>query len=136
MRRSLMVAALLGTLVQPAPAARATNVILFLADAGGIPTINAASIHGYGAPRRLFVQHMPQIGLSDTSTAAEFVTDSAAGMTAIVTGVKTKNEVIAEGPTAVPGKSDGEQLKSILDYAEEHGLATGFVTNDWATGAT
>ena len=136
MRRSLMVAVLLGALVQPAPPARATNVILFLADAGGIPTLNAASIHGYGAARQLFVQHMPQIGLSDTSTAAEFVSDSAAGMTAIVTGVKTRNAVISQSASAVPGQTDGTNLKSILDYAEERGLSTGFVTNDWATGAT
>lgn len=136
MRRTLLAAALAGTLVQPAPPARATNVILFLADAGGIPTLNAASIHGYGAPRHLFVQQMPQIALSDTSTAEEFVSDSAAGMTAIVTGVKTRNEVISQSASAVPGKSDGMNLKSILDYAEEHGLATGFVTNDWASGAT
>lgn len=46
----------------------ATNVILFLADAAGVPTINAASTHGYGAPRRLFVQRMPHIALSETST--------------------------------------------------------------------
>ena len=35
---------------------RAKNVVLFVADAAGIPTLNAASIHGYGKPRRLFVQ--------------------------------------------------------------------------------
>ena len=73
----------------------AKNVILFLADAAGIPTINAASRFGHDAPQRLFVQHMPFIGLSDTSTASEWVTDSAAGMTAIVTGVKTHNGVIS-----------------------------------------
>lgn len=139
MRSTLLAAALLGLVIQPAqPAvpARAANVILFLADAGGIPTINAASIEGYGAPRRLFVQHMPQIGLSETSTAIEFVTDSAAGMTAIVTGQKTRNQVLSQSASAVPGRRDGTNLKSILDYAEERGLATGFVTNDWATGAT
>ena len=139
MRKGFLAAALLGVALQPAQPsapARATNVILFLADAGGIPTINAASIHGYGAPRHLFVQHMPQIGLSETSTALEFVSDSAAGMTAIVTGQKTRNEVISQSASAVPGQRDGKDLKSILDYAEEHGLATGFVTNDWATGAT
>jgi alkaline phosphatase len=114
---------------------RATNVILFIADAGGIPTLNAASLHGYGAPRRLFIQRMPQIGLSETSSAAHFVTDSAAGMTAIVTGRKTRNNVVSQA-AAEPGAPDGRPLKSILDYAEEHGLATGIVTNDAVTGAT
>ena len=67
-------------------AARAKNVVLFLGDAGGIPTLSAASIHGYGEPRRLFIHSMPNIALAETSAASQWVTDSAAGMTAIVTG--------------------------------------------------
>ena len=115
---------------------RAKNVILFLADAGGISTINAASLHGYGAPRRLFIQRMPYIALSDTSSASRFVTDSAAGMTAIVTGQKTNNNVVAQSASGERGVRDGALLKSILEYAEEHGLSTGIVTNDALTGAT
>lgn len=115
---------------------RARNVVLFLADAGGVPTIGAASLHGYGAPRQLFVQHMPHIALSDTTTASELVSDSAAGMTAIVTGQKTHNGVLAQSALAVRGKRDGETLKTILEYAEEHGLSTGIITNDALTGAT
>ena len=115
---------------------RAKNVILFLADAGGLSTLAAASLHGYGAPRRLFVQRMPHIGLSDTSTATQIVTDSAAGMTAIVTGEKTINGVVSQSATAVRKKSDGAPLKSILEYAEERGLSTGVITNDAVTGAT
>jgi alkaline phosphatase len=49
---------------------RARNVILFLADAGGTSTLAAASLHGHGAPRQLFVQKMPHIGLSDTTSAS------------------------------------------------------------------
>jgi alkaline phosphatase len=115
---------------------RAKNVILFLADAGGIPTINAASLHGYGAPRRLFLQRMPHIGLSDTSSASRFVTDSAAGMTAIVTGQKTNNNVVSQSASAERGVRDGEPLKTVLEYAEERGLSTGIITNDAVTGAT
>jgi len=115
---------------------RAKNVILFLADAGGIPTLNAASIHGHGVPRRLFVQRMPHIGLSETSSASRMVTDSAAGMTAIVTGHRTHNGVIAQSAAAVRGLQDGEPLKTILEHAEERGLATGLITNDSLAGAT
>src|SRR5687768_11468302 len=92
---------------------RARNVILFLADAGGLSTIAAASLHGYGAPRRLFIQRMANIGLSETSSASQLVTDSAAGMTAIVTGQRTHNGVIGQSASAVRGKVDGEQLKTI-----------------------
>lgn len=108
---------------------RARNVILFLADAGGIPTIHAASIHGYGDTRKLYVQSMPHIGLMDTSSASQWVSDSAAGMTAIVTGRKTHNGVLSQDGTAVRGKSDGAPLKTILEYAEERGLSTGIITN-------
>lgn len=114
----------------------ARNVILFLADAGGLPTLNAASLHGYGEGRRLFVQRMPHIGLSETATASQFVTDSAAGMTAIVTGQRTHNGVIGQGADAVRGVRDGTPLKTILEYAEEHGLATGLISNDSLAGAT
>ena len=65
---------------------RARNVIVFLADAGGIPTLNAASLYGYQAPLRLHVQTWPHVGLSDTSPVDGFVSDSANGMTAIMTG--------------------------------------------------
>jgi alkaline phosphatase len=115
---------------------RARNVILFLADAGGVPALNAASLHGYGAPLKLHVQSWPHVGLSDTSPARGFVTDSANGMTAIVTGRKTQNGVISQGPEAVRGKRDGAPLKTILEYAEEHGLRTGVVTDEAVTDAT
>ena len=118
------------------PQSRAANVILFLADAAGIPTLNAASIHGYGENRRLFVQRMPHIGLSDTATASQIVSDSAAGMTAIVTGQRTHNGVIGMGPDAVRGSKDGTPLTTILDMAEARGLSTGVISNDALTGAT
>jgi alkaline phosphatase len=107
----------------------AKNVILFLADAGGISTLNAASALGYGAPQKLYVQSWPYMGLSDTSTASEWVTDSAAGMTAIVTGQKTHNGVLSQAADSVRGKQDGTPVKTILEYAEEHGLSTGVLTN-------
>lgn len=114
----------------------AKNVIVLLQDAGGIATLNGASIYGYNAPLKLFVQSWPQIGLSNTSPASKWVTDSAAGMTAIVTGQKTSNGVISESAEASPDGQDGKPLKTILEYAEERGLATGVVTNVQVTDAT
>ena len=115
---------------------RAKNIILFLGDAGGIPTLNAASNYGYNQPRKLFVQNMPHIALSETSSASDWVSDSAAGMTAIVTGNKTHNGVIAQSDAAVRGRKDGEPLKTILEYAEERGLSTGVVSNSSVASAT
>jgi alkaline phosphatase len=120
----------------PLGAQQAKNVILFLGDAGGVSTLNAASILGHGEPQRLYIQSMPHMGLSDTSSASQWVSDSAAGMTAIVTGQKTHNGVISQGPDTVRGKTDGAALKTILEYAEERGLATGVLTNVTFTDAT
>jgi alkaline phosphatase len=126
----------------PAPAAsaataeRARNVILFIGDAGGLPTLNAASLYGYDRPQALFIQKMPNIALMDTSPANSWVTDSAAGMTAIVTGRKTNNGVLSQSDAAVRNQKDGAPLKTILEYAEERGLSTGVITNDSVAGAT
>lgn len=115
---------------------RAKNVILFLADASGIATLNAASILGYNAPLKLFVQSWPNVGLSDTTPVGRWVSDSAAGMTAIITGRKTNNGVLSQAPDAERGKKDGTPLKTLLEYAEERGLATGVVSNMTITDAT
>jgi alkaline phosphatase len=101
---------------------RAKNVILFIGDAGGLSTLNAASIHGYSAPQKLFVQRMPHIGLSDTSASNAWVTDSAAAMSAIVTGLKTTNGTLSQTPEGAPSKT-------ILEYAEQRGLSTGVISN-------
>lgn len=120
----------------PLGAQQARNVVLFLGDAGGIATLNAASLLGHGEEQQLYIQSMPNIGLSDTSTASQWVSDSAAGITAIVTGQKTQNGVLSQGPDAIRGSEDGATLKTILEYAEERGLSTGVLTNMTFTDAT
>lgn len=116
--------------------ARARNIILFLADAGGVPVLSAASLMAYGEPLRLHVQQWPHLGLSETSPVDEFVSDSANGMSAIVTGVKTRNGVISQGPDAVRGRTDGAPTRTLLEYAEERGLRTGVITTQAITDAT
>src|SRR5512136_85886 len=114
---------------QPALVRHAKNVILLLGDAGGIPTLHAASLMAHNDPNALFIQSMPHIALMDTSAANAWVTDSAAGMSAIVTGHKTNNGVLSASPA-------GESYKTILEYAEEHKLSTGIVVNTPVTDAT
>lgn len=114
----------------------ARNVILFIGDAGGIPTLHAASIYGHRNPQALFIQHMPHLALMDTSPADAWVSDSAAGMSAIMTGQKTDNGVISQSAEAVRGKADGAILQTILEHAEQRGLSTGVVTNMSIADAT
>ncbi len=115
---------------------RAHNVILIIGDAGGIGALHAGSLYHHNKPNGLFLQSLPYIGLMDSSAADVWVTDSAAGISAIVTGQKTNNGVLSQAPNGVRGKQDGTILKTILEYAEEHGLSTGVMTNVTATDAT
>src|SRR5512136_1127056 len=105
MKKCVLLAIAIITLSAPLCVAerRAKNVILFIGDAAGMPVISLAAAYK-GQPQSLFIQRMPNIGLSDTSTASLWVTDSAAGMTAIVTGHKTQNGVISQSDSAVRGQ--------------------------------
>ncbi len=115
---------------------QAKNVIFFLGDGAGISSLNAASIYGYGRPQALYLQRMPNLALADSSTNKEWVTDAAAAATAMATGVKSRNGVVSQSSTAVKDVRDGDNLKTILEYAEERGLSTGIIANDDRTGVT
>jgi alkaline phosphatase len=126
MHRITLILGITSCLLGPAHATgpQARNVILFLGDAGGISTLNAAGIYAHDRPQSLFIQSMPHLALSDTSALDQWVTDSAAGMTAIVTGQKTNNGMLS----LLPGQED-RPLKTILEHAEEKGCSTGVITN-------
>ena len=108
---------------------QAKNAILFLGDGLGVSGLNAASIYSYGKPQALYVQSMPHIALADNSTTREWVPDGPADATAWATGVKVHNKIFSETDVTERGEKDGEHLKTILEYAEEHGLSTGVITN-------
>jgi alkaline phosphatase len=115
---------------------RARNVVLIIGDAGGIPTLHAGSLYHHNQPNGLFIQTLPHIALMDTSAANAWVTDSAAGMSASVTGRKTNNGVLSQAADGARGAADGAVLKTILEYAEERGLSSGVMTGMPVTDAT
>jgi alkaline phosphatase len=115
---------------------QARNVIVFLADAAGVSVLNAASLMAHGEPLKLHIQAWPHLGLSETSPVDQFVSDSANGMSSIMTGVKTRNGVISQSTEAVRGKQDGTPTKTLLEYAEERGLLTGVVSSQSIADAT
>jgi len=114
----------------------AKNVIIFMGDGTGVSSLNAASIYGYNKPQSLYIQSFPGVALADTSTATQWVTDGGAGASAIATGVKTNNGVLSESSSAIKDQKDGEILKNYFEYAREHGLSTGAVSNDERQGFT
>ena len=71
----------------------------------------------------------PVIGLSETCSANNYVTDSAAGGTALATGTRTNNGYAGADP-------DGNQLTSVLRKAQTYGMKTGIVVNTTLTEAT
>lgn len=69
------------------------------------------------------------IGLSETCSANNYVTDSAAGGTALATGTRTNNGYVGADP-------DGNQLTSVLRKAQTLGKKTAIVVNTTLTEAT
>jgi alkaline phosphatase len=119
-----------------AQSSKAKNIIIFMGDGVGVSSLNAASIYGYNKPQSLYIQSFPGVALADTSTATQWVTDGGAGATAIATGVKTNNGVLSESSSAIKDQQDGKILKTFFEYAREHGLSTGAISNDDRQGVT
>ncbi|WP_421737516.1 alkaline phosphatase [Caulobacter sp.] len=124
---------------------RAKNVILFLGDGMGISTITAGRIfegqsRGVdGESSSLSFEKLPWTALSKTYSHDTQVTDSAAGITAITTGVKTRNKVIGLTGAAQPEQCATEaanRVETIAEIAKAHGLSAGAVTTTRITHAT
>lgn len=102
------------------------NVIIMIGDGMGPEHVRAGAIQK-GEP--LHIQTIEQTSYSLTASADNAVTDSAAGGTAIATGVRTNNGYVGKG-------TDGNDLTTIMDLALEQGKRTGVVTTDVLSGAT
>lgn len=100
------------------------RVILFIGDGVGIAYWTAALF----LTDALAVRQLPVVGLVDTRST-NYVTDSAAGATALAAGVRTYNGAIGVGPDSLP-------RKTVLELAKERGLATGLVATSSITHAT
>ncbi|MCM3704569.1 MULTISPECIES: alkaline phosphatase [Cytobacillus] len=105
------------------------NVILMIGDGMGIGQIEIARKLEYGKDGRLFLESLPHIALVHTESANNFVTDSAAGGTALATGKKTNNGMIGVTP-------DGKETDSILDLFKKNGKKTGVISTNTITDAT
>lgn len=101
------------------------NIILFIGDGMGPAQVTAGKI----AKGTLEMERCPVTALVTTWAADYLVTDSAAGGTAMSTGVKTKNGMIALDPS-------GTRLKTVLEFAKEKGKSSGLVATSAVTHAT
>ncbi len=102
------------------------NIIFMIGDGMGLNQMYAGMTHN---GNKLNVEEFPYIGLSKTYSFDNYITDSAAGGTALACGIKTRNGMIGQAP-------DSTDVKSILHVASENGLATGVVVACTVTHAT
>jgi len=101
------------------------NIILFIGDGMGFQQITAGKV----AKGSLEMERCPATALVTTWSASSLVTDSAAGATAMATGVKTKNGVLSLD-------SAGQPLKTVVEVAEDSGKSTGVAVACAVTHAT
>jgi alkaline phosphatase len=102
------------------------NIILFIGDGMGPAEVSAAITMSSSI---LNIESFPYSGFSKTSSSDKYVTDSAAGGTAIASGTKTNNGMIGVGP-------DSTVVQSIMEIAKNNGLSTGIISTTAITHAT
>ena len=105
------------------------NIILLIGDGMGSAEIFAAATANKG---QLNILNMIYTGMSKTQSKNNYITDSAAGGTALSTGKKTYNGAI--GVIAIDG--DTVSIPSLLEQAEQQGRATGLISTSSICHAT
>lgn len=93
------------------------NVILFIGDGMGITQVFAGLTANGG---NLYLSQMKNIGFSKTHSADNYITDSAAGGTALACGKKTRNGMIGMS-------ADSTSIPSLLELSDKAGKSTGLV---------
>lgn len=105
---------------------RPKNIVLLIGDGMGLCQITASM---YSNGNRLNMERLPVTGVQKTHSKDNFLTDSAAAGTAMACGTKTANGFVGVF-------SNGKPATSILQLAENQGLATGLVVTSSITHAT
>ncbi len=102
------------------------NVIYLIGDGMGFGAVTSLLM---AEEEQTGFEMAPVIGLNETQSANNYVTDSPAGGTALATGTRTCNGFLGVDPDTV-------QLTSILKKAQTMGKKTGIVVNTTLTEAT
>lgn len=105
---------------------KAFNVIYMIGDGMALPQVFATML---ATGEDLAFQQFPYIGVVDTRSASNDITDSAAGGTALACDKKTKNGMVGMDV-------DTLAMESILDVLADQGKSTGIVVTCYAGHAT
>lgn len=112
--------------VQEPKGKKVKNIIFMIGDGMGLEQISAAWVCNGGA---LNLDNFTKVGIQRTYSANRLVTDSAAAGTALATGQKTNNGMIAMNPDSVA-------VKSLAEEAMEKGKRAGAAVTCRVTDAT
>ncbi len=105
---------------------RPKNVIFLIGDGMGLPQITGAM---YMNNNQTVFERFKNIGFHKSHSSDNLVTDSAAGATSFASGVKTYNGAIGVD-------AQKQSVPTILEMAEQKGMATGMVVTSSITHAT
>jgi alkaline phosphatase len=112
--------------VHPTGKKQPKNIILMIGDGMGLAHVYAAMTANGG---HLFLENFKNIGFSKTYSSDNYITDSAAGGTALSSGIKTYNGAIGVD-------SEKKTVPNIRELAEKKGFKTGLVSTSAITHAT
>lgn len=137
---AVFTAALAGCASTPSDTAPATakNIIFFLGDGMGITTLTASRIYAVGEDGELTIDTLPESAFVKTYSNDAQVTDSAAAMSAYMTGMKVNNGVLSmsTGTLASTPCAGGHPVATLTELAKRRGMAAGVVTTTRVTDAT
>lgn len=136
MKKLFILAGLCFTCATAAMAQQAKYVFYFIGDGMGLNQVNTTEFYKASVNGKLGIEHMtfadfPYTTFATSYSASSDVTDSAAGGTALATGVKTKNGMLGMA-------ADSTDVSSIAVWAKNKGMKVGVCTTvsiDHATPA-
>jgi len=105
---------------------KAKNVILLIGDGTGLSQISSAFYFKTTSPN---YARFKSIGLINTSSSREDITDSAAGATAFASGVKTYNGAIGVA-------DDSTEVKTLVEIVSKQHIKTGVISTSSIQHAT
>lgn len=138
----------------PLAANAARNLVFFVGNGYGLVPMTATRLYAVGEDGELAIDRLPETAMVRTGSRNAQSADSAAAMTAYMTGVRVDNEVVsqtpdtrpyddsghpqsARGETTCPTVGNGRRVATLLELAKASGRAVGVVTTGRVTqGAT
>jgi len=118
----------------------AKNIIIMIGDGMSLPTVTAARVYkgqqagnAEGSSAQLAWEKLPYVGLSKTYNSDFMVPDSASTAFAMYSGVKTTGYTMGYDNSIeymhLESEENATKVSTILDWAQDFGKKTGFVTN-------